>query len=103
MPTPQSLRFVCFVQGTSFEVGSERKIELRLLAKHLASHYPNLGRGCRYLLQLAGDIAVDRPKPPKLDIILNGASPGVLRGAPRLPDAQPHVAHTLKVRFHRHF
>ena len=80
-----------------------RKEELKDLARYLSSASPNLGRGTRYLLQLAGEVAVVRQTIPQLDFILRGASPELYRGAPRLADPDPHVMHTLKVRFHRNF
>lgn len=78
-------------------ISDDRKAELKELAGHLTSFYPNLGRGVRYLLQLAGEVAVIRQQIPQLQFILNGASPGI----PVLLDPSPHVMHKLKVRFHR--
>lgn len=74
-----------------------------MLAKHLNEFYPHCHRGARYLLQLAGDVAMDRPKPPSLEWILNGASPHILRGIPSLNEPSPQAVHKLKVQFHRHF
>lgn len=62
-----------------------------------------MSRGSKYLLQLAGELAVTRKPLPQLQFILNGASPDIFRGAPALAEPEPHVTHQLRVQFHRHF
>lgn len=57
-------------------------------------------QGGHYLLQLAGDCAVERKPPPHLSFIEN-SNFGVQRGGVVLHEPQPHVMHTMIVRFHR--
>lgn len=92
-----------FLKPAQTYLSDERKQELKDLAKHLSSTYPNLGRGVRYLQQLAGEVAVTRQELPQLQFILNGASPNIYRGAPVLQDPEPHAMHRLRVQFHRSF
>ena len=78
----------------------ERKEVLREIASYLNENYSQFGRGVNYLLQLAGDRAVQRNQPPHLSFIEN-SNFGVQRGGVVLQNPQPHVMHTMFVRFHR--
>ena len=53
-----------------------------------------------YLLQLAGVYAIQRVPPPRLSFI-EDSDFGVQRGGLVLGNPEPHVWHTMRVRFHR--
>lgn len=79
----------------------DRKQVLLEIAEYLNSHYVQYGRGVRYLQQLAGEAAVVRVAPPRLSFIEN-SDLGVQVGGMVLQDPEPHVMHTMFVRFHRY-
>ena len=78
----------------------ERKEVLKEIAEFLNDNYSQYGRGVAYLLQLAGERAVQRTPPPQLSFIENSDF-GVQRGGLVLGNPEPHVWHTMRVRFHR--
>ena len=79
----------------------ERKDVLREIAEYLNQNYQQYARGVNYLLQLAGDCAIQRQPPPQLSF-LEDSNFGVQRGGVVLGNPAPHVMHTMVVRFHRH-
>ena len=81
----------------------ERANELTDLAEYLSSNFPQYSIACRYLLQLAGKVALKRTAPTKLGYILSGPSPGVQRGHAELHDPEPHNIRKLHVKFHRYY
>lgn len=78
----------------------DRKDVLREIADDLNENYSQYSRGVAYLLQLAGVYAIPRAQPPRLTFLENSDF-GVQRGGLVLADPEPHVMHTMHVRFHR--
>ena len=85
---------VCFLED-------ERKEVLLEIAEYLNDNYVQYSRGVRYLQQLAGVFASPRVAPPVLEFIEN-VEFGRQRGGLVLANPEPHVMHTMQVRFHRH-
>ena len=78
----------------------DRQEVLKEIAEYLNDNYSQYGRGVAYLLQLAGVYAAQRVPPPRLSFLEDGSF-GVQRGAMLMRDPEPHVWHTMNVRFHR--
>ena len=89
------------IQGMACHLEDDRKEVLLEIADYLNSNYVQYGRGVRYLQQLAGVAAVVRVDPPRLSFVENSDF-GLQRGGMVLPDPEPHVMHTMSVRFHRY-
>lgn len=80
----------------------DRKEVLLEVADYLEKHYKQYARGIFYLRQLAGQYALPRTPPPRLDFLLvNHAARQ--RGAIVLQNAEVHTLHTMRVRFHRYY
>ena len=89
--------------GLQVHVADDRAQELMELAEYLAENFPQYSQGSRYLMQMAGKIAVKRVPPTKLNFILNGPPPPLQQGQARLHDPEPHNVHRLRVKFHRYY
>lgn len=81
----------------------ERKEELTELSKYLSDFFPSFGKGVRYLLELAGQVATRRKPPTRLSYILAGPTPEFQRGEAQLHDPEPHNIRRLRVQFHRYY
>lgn len=86
--------------GLACSLDDDRKDVLRDIAEYLNQHYQQYSRGVSYLLQLAGDMAVQRHLPPRLTLLEN-SNFGAQRGGVVYANPTPHVMHTMFVRFHR--
>lgn len=89
------------IQGMACHLEDDRKEVLLEIAEYLNDNYVQYGRGVRYLQQLAGVTATPTTPPPRLSFLQNSDF-GVQRGGMVLTDPEPHVMHTMSVRFHRY-
>ena len=88
------------VPGLACAMDEDRQEVPKEIAEYLNDNYSQYGRGVAYLLQLAGVYAAQRVPPPRVSFLEDGSF-GVQRGAMLMRDPEPHVWHTMNVRFHR--
>lgn len=87
--------------GVAVYLDQERQTILLEVASYLEEHYSHYGRGIQYLRQLAGQGALPRENPPRIQFLLTNPA-GIQRGAVVLANAEVHTLHTMQVRFHRY-
>ena len=78
----------------------ERKEVLIEMAYYLEANYTNYARGIEYLRKLAGQIAMRRIPPKRIEFLLLNLA-GIQRGAVILGNPEIHTIHTMRVTFHR--
>ena len=70
------------------------------MADYLEANYTNYARGIEYLRKLAGQIAMRRIPPKRIEFLLLNMA-GIQRGAVILGNPEIHTIHTMRVTFHR--
>lgn len=90
------------LKGVATFLDDDRKEVLLEVAEYLEENYTQYSRGIFYLRQLAGQYALQRTKPPRLDFLLANHA-ARQRGAVVLQNAEVHTLHTMRVRFHRYY
>lgn len=78
----------------------ERKEVLIELADYIETHYNQYSRGVAYLRSLAGQMALPRQPPKRIEFLLLNVV-GIQRGAVILGTPEIHTIHTMRVTFHR--
>lgn len=89
------------LSGVATYLDDDRKEVLLELAEYLESNYHHYSRGVQYLRMLAGQVAMPRVPPCRIEFLLLNIA-RVQRGAVLLGNPEIHTLHTMRVTFHRY-
>eukprot|EP00435_Cladocopium_sp_Y103_P070378 s13_g35.t1 len=85
------------LSGVAVYIDDDRKDVLIEMADYLEANYTNYARGIEYLRKLAGQIAMRRVPPKRIEFLLLNMA-GIQRGAVILGNPEIHTIHTMRVK-----